>query len=104
VQSFFAVYDGHGGRATVNFVVKSLHCVWAAPFLHPLAATRTDILTVCRLHEQNFEQQILSFPNRPIAEAFKQAYVVRTHSVTTPPNPVPVPLLTSPFASMLMAI
>lgn len=25
--AFFAVYDGHGGRGTVNFVVKVLHSV-----------------------------------------------------------------------------
>ena len=25
--AFFAVYDGHGGRGTVNFVVKVLHAV-----------------------------------------------------------------------------
>ncbi len=49
-SSFFGVYDGHGGRGTVNFVVKVLH--------------------------NNFEQQIVNFPQRSIPEAFKNAYLL----------------------------
>jgi hypothetical protein len=26
-QGYFGLYDGHGGRATVDFVVKALHIV-----------------------------------------------------------------------------
>jgi serine/threonine protein phosphatase PrpC len=47
---FFALYDGHGGRATVNFVVKVLH--------------------------MNLEQQLLRHPDKPIRDAWKEAYLI----------------------------
>ena len=46
---YFGLYDGHGGRATVDFVVKALH--------------------------MNLEQYIKRKPNDALAEAFKQSYL-----------------------------
>jgi protein phosphatase PTC1 len=43
------LYDGHGGRATVDFVVKALH--------------------------MNLEQHLKRKPNEALSEAFKQSYL-----------------------------
>jgi len=48
-QGYFAVYDGHGGRATVDFVVKVLH--------------------------MNLEQQFKLNPQRPVREAYLSSYL-----------------------------
>jgi len=48
-QAYFGLYDGHGGRATVDFVVKALH--------------------------MNLEQQLKQFPNKPFAELYLDSYL-----------------------------
>lgn len=48
-QGYFGLYDGHGGRATVDFVVKALH--------------------------MNLEQQLRRNPTEALAQAFRQAYL-----------------------------
>jgi protein phosphatase PTC1 len=48
-QGFFGLYDGHGGRGTVDFVVKTLHV--------------------------NLQEHIKKNPNQPWAVAFKEAYL-----------------------------
>jgi len=48
-QGYFAVYDGHGGRATVDFVVKVLH--------------------------MNLEQQFKTNPNLPVRQAYHSSYL-----------------------------
>lgn len=48
-QGFFGLYDGHGGRATVDFVVKALH--------------------------MNMEQHLKRHPDSDLASAFKHSYL-----------------------------
>lgn len=48
-QGFFGLYDGHGGRATVDFVVKALH--------------------------MNMEQHLKRHPETDLASAFKHSYL-----------------------------
>lgn len=48
-QGFFGLYDGHGGRATVDFVVKALH--------------------------MNLEQHLKRHPTSDLASAFKHSYL-----------------------------
>jgi len=47
-QAYFGLYDGHGGRATVDFVVKALH--------------------------MNLEQQMKQHPQKPFAEMYRDSY------------------------------
>lgn len=49
-QAFFGLYDGHGGRATVDFIVKALH-----------------VNLACLLKQQP--------PNTPIADLWKSCYL-----------------------------
>ena len=48
-QGYFGLYDGHGGRATVDFVVKALHL--------------------------NLEQHLKRNPSMSLCDAFKQSYL-----------------------------
>lgn len=48
-QGYFGLYDGHGGRATVDFVVKALH--------------------------MNLEQHLKRHPTSDLAAAFKHSYL-----------------------------
>jgi len=48
-QAYFGLYDGHGGRATVDFVVKTLH--------------------------MNLEQQLKLYPQKPFAELYLDSYL-----------------------------
>lgn len=48
-QTFFGLYDGHGGRATVDFVVKVLH--------------------------MNLESHLKNFPAASLLDAYKFAYI-----------------------------
>jgi len=49
-QGFFGLYDGHGGRSTVDYVVKALHI--------------------------NLQQQLQKNPNISFADAIREAYLV----------------------------
>eukprot|EP01006_Ploeotia_vitrea_P003783 TRINITY_DN113224_c0_g1_i1.p2 TRINITY_DN113224_c0_g1~~TRINITY_DN113224_c0_g1_i1.p2 ORF type:complete len:482 (+),score=284.97 TRINITY_DN113224_c0_g1_i1:25-1446(+) len=61
-QGYFAVYDGHGGRQTVDFVVRALHCnmehlMKKHPYLPvPEAIKRCYLLTDGQLRRQNIIQ------------------------------------------------
>ena len=48
-QAYFGLYDGHGGRATVDFVVKVLH--------------------------MNLEQQLKLHPDKPFADLYLDSYL-----------------------------
>jgi serine/threonine protein phosphatase PrpC len=59
-SGFFGLYDGHGGRETVDFVVKTLHL--------------------------NFEQELRTDPTLEVPEAFKRSYLttdgqLRRHNI-----------------------
>lgn len=67
-QAYFGLYDGHGGRETVDYVVKIMHLVCSVPKIAYAAHTSLDL--------QTLEHLLINDPTMPVSKAFTEAYLV----------------------------